>query len=115
MKKFLILILVVLSLSSCYKAYSELNVGDANKYVHFQSNINSSEENAYLYSPLAYQFYKGENPYSGYTIKSVTISFGGWNLYGDPLPLLNAAFPDADIILSFGQYYYIGYKPKVAK
>lgn len=113
MKKFwfVALIILVFSMTSCVKSYSSIKPEEYSSYVKVVTGISSS---AFDYSPMSYNVLKGVNPYSDYTIKAVNIETprAMYSMYGDPLPILNTMFPDADLIVAYNTYFYICYKNK---
>lgn len=117
MKKrvFGILILAVILLTSCVKSFSSIKPEEYAKYCKVIEGGNGNTfDNAFNYSPLAYNFIKGNNLFADYTIKIIVIQtpLNIVTLYGDPTALLSSQYPDADLIISYHNYYYICTKKK---
>lgn len=114
MKRIVFLIAVlVISLSSCVKAYDSIKPEDYSKYCKVITSYEESQT-AFEYSPLSYNMIKGANPFSGYTVKIVRISTPRdmTTMYGDPSKILNTQYPDADLIVSYRNYFYVCFKNK---
>lgn len=110
MKKFIILAFVCLLFASCrpYTFY-KLNPTDYEKYIEYPNY--SSSSSIFDGSPLSYNVLKGRNSLADYDYTIVRIKSYWFTYYsGDPKLLIEAKFPDADIILSYNGYFYIGYK-----
>ena len=111
MKKFLILAAVAVLFTSCFRpiGIKEIPAGEHINYVQ-TSTVTSS------YSPVEYYVVKGENPAAAYSWQQITVHcwHPRWFVYyayqGDKGALISAAFPDADAILTYGGYFYVGKK-----
>lgn|GEM_PF-5084535 len=96
-------------MTSCApKRFSNLKDTDVEKYLDFPTYMGGG---SYDGSPLSYNVLTGHNPLSDYDFTMVRIKSYWFTYYaGDPKLLLDKRFPKADIILSFNNYYYVGYK-----
>lgn len=113
-KVFIVFLGLSLALMSCiYKDFKDIKPADYGQYVHLSASDYGSNASGYEYSPLAYNTIKGRNPANEYEWKIAVIRQYRWYQYsGDVSLILNAYFPDADVIIAFHGYYYIGYKRK---
>lgn len=101
------------TLSGCYKAIKDIPAKDAGNYVKVLE-YTASGASAYDASPMSYQFIKGENAYADYTFKAIKLE-GPFciGLYGDPSDFLKAYFKEADLIMGYREYWFIGTKKTV--
>jgi hypothetical protein len=109
MKKYVqmgIIAIVLLVFSSCrVRSFQSIKSEDYSKYVR------TTDAGGYEYSPMSYNMIKGENPYAGYAWRQVEVIDYWFNHYSDDKSLiLNAYYPDADVILGFHNHYFIGTK-----
>lgn len=112
-----VFIVLAMLLSGCQRTYDSLTPEEYPQFVHLVTEDGSAStyNRAWSMSPTAYQFLKGDNPFAEYTFLAYTIHGPNWTwiaTYGDPTKLVKSTFPDADLIISFGEYYYIGHKRK---
>lgn len=112
MKKIIFVFIICCLFMSCKPyTFSKLNVNDYEKYIEYPSFSSSSSSTVFDGSPLSYNVLKGRNTLADYDYTVVRIKSYWFTYYsGDPKLLIDAKFPDADIILSFNNYFYIGYK-----
>ena len=113
MKRIFYLVLIVMMVTSCAPyTFSKLKPNDYEKYIEYISATESSTgSRAFDYSPLAYNVIKGENSLAEYDYTIVRIKSYWFTYYsGDPKLLIDTKFHDADIILAFNNYFYIGKK-----
>lgn len=108
MKRFFLIVLVILTFTSCrIRNMNNLKPEDYSKY------IRTTDINGYEYSPLSYNMIKGANPYSEYTWTMAQIcDYWGNHYSDDQAKLFKAYFSDADIIMSFHGFWFIGIKTK---
>jgi hypothetical protein len=112
MKKLLIIAFVVLLVGCKPYTFSQLETKDYERYIEYPS-YSSSAGSTFDGSPLSYNVLKGSNSLADYDYKIVRIKSYWFTYYsGDPSLLLNAKFPDADLILAYNTYFYIGYKKR---
>jgi len=96
---------ILLLTAGCYKAYDSIKPNEVSNYIR----VTYLTGNSAAASPLAYQFLKGDNPYADYSFVTVMlINPGVGELVGDPTSLILAAYPKADLIMSFSCYFFIG-------
>ena len=111
MKKIIVLFTVCLMVASCAPyTFSQLKPVDYEKYIEYP-NYSSSSSSQFDGSPLAYNVLKGKNSLADYDYTIVRIKSYWFTYYsGDPKLLIERKFPDADIILAYNSYFYVGYK-----
>ncbi len=116
MKRMFILLGCIMLMASCtirHISIDELDTPEqCSKYIQTYSSTSS-------YSPVEYNVIKGINPAGEYGWTQISVSnyspkYGTIYTYeGDRGALLKKAFPDADIIMAYGGYYFIGRKKEV--
>lgn len=111
MKKLLLITFVVLLTGCAPYTFSELEEKDYEKYIDYPSY--SGQVSTFDGSPLAYNVLKGSNSLADYDYRIIRLKSYWFTYYsGDPSLLLNAKFPEADLILAYNSYYYVGIKKR---
>lgn len=107
MKHFILFVLISISLMSCIpQDVSKIKPEDYSKYVKTDWSGSSAQ---YSYSPVAYNMIRGENKFQDYNWRAVQVT-SYWFTYvaGDKAKIVELAFPNADAIIEYQNYYFIG-------
>ena len=104
------LFIVAIFLTSCAPVrLNNLSIEDYDKYIRTVDYTSG----VYYNSPLSFNMIKGENPFNKYNFKAVRLKTYWFTYYaGDKFKLLTTYFSDAEVIVEFGSYYFIGTRIK---
>ena len=112
MKKLFLILLAVISITSCVPHYVTLKNIPDDEYKNYL--LESSYSNSY--SPIAYSVIRGNNPANEYTwveVRLVTFvprMFHHYCYQGNFAELIQKAYPECDVIMAYGSSYFIGTK-----
>lgn len=113
MKRIFVLLGVLVLFSSCIKPISLKDIPEG-EHINY---INTATYTG-TFSPSEYNSVKGTNPAAAYSWHQVTVKtwHPKWFVYykyqGNQGALVDAAFPEADSILAYNGYFFVGKKNK---